>query len=108
MTPQLTHELWLIVTATSTLTITGVAIYLIAIFRHSSRRWFFLWLAILFISVAIEQLCSQVKNYYHPAPPDDQLLGLVWLAGRTLETIVGAVVLGYLVFGKNGSETKTN
>lgn len=105
MTPRLVHDLWLVITAMSTLTIGGVAIYLIASFRHSLRRWFFLSLAILLISVAIEQLCAQVKNYFHPAPPDDQLLGLVWLAGRTLETIVGALVLGYLVFGKNGTKT---
>lgn len=102
MTPQLIHDLWLVVTAASTLTIVGVAVYLIVSFRRSSRRWFFLSLAILYIAVAVEQLCAQVKNYFHPAPPDDAFLGLVWLAGRAAETIVGAAVLGYLVFGKNG------
>lgn len=102
MNPQLIHDAWLVVTAASTLTICGVALYLIVSFRQSVRRWFFLSLAILFIAVAIEQACAEVKNYYHPAPPDDQLTGLIWLAGRVLETIVGAMVLGYLVFGRNG------
>lgn len=103
MTPRLIHELWLVVTAASTLTIVGVALYLIVSFRRSSGRWFFLSLAILFIAVAVEQGCAQLKNYFHPAPPEDQMLGLIWLAGRTAETVIGAMVLGYLVFGKNGN-----
>ena len=105
MTPQLIHDLWLVVTAMSTLTIGGVALYLFVSFRHSSRRWFFLSLAILLVSVAVEQVCAEVKNYVHPAPPDDPALGLIWLAGRALETLVGAFVLGYLVFGRNGQSS---
>lgn len=109
MTPQLIHDLWLIITAISTMTIVGIAIYLIASFRYSRQRWFFLSLAILLVTVAVEQICAQVKNYYHPAPPDDPFTGLVWLAGRTLEAAVGGVVLGYLVLakGKSGSVTPT-
>lgn len=107
MTPQIIHDLWLIVTATSTLNIGGIAIYLIVSFRHSRQRWFFLWLGFLLITVTIEQVCAQVKNYFHPAPPDDPLTGLIWLAGRTLEMVVGGIVLGYLVFArsKNGNPT---
>lgn len=59
-------------------------------------------MAILLISIAVEQVCAEIKNYFHPAPPDDPALGLLWLAGRAVETIVGAIVLGYLVFGRNG------
>jgi bacteriorhodopsin len=103
MNPQQLHDAWLVVTAVTTLTICGVAIFLLATFRHSQRRWFFWVLAIMFISVSIEQICAEVKNYYQTEPPavDMQLLKL-WLAGRVQEAVVCGLGLGYLVFGRNG------
>lgn len=107
MTPTQLHDVWLVVTAVTTMTIGGIAIFLLAMFRQSSHRRFFWALAVAFISVAIEQACAEVKNYYQtvPAPVDMQLLKL-WLAGRAQEAVVTALVLIYLVFGRNGKPAK--
>jgi hypothetical protein len=80
-------------------------------FRTSERRRFFWVLAIMFISIAVEQLFAEIKNYYQAEPPevDMQLLRL-WLGGRIQEAIVCGIGLGYLVFGRNGNhkpETST-
>lgn len=103
MTPQQLHDAWLVITVVTTMTIGGVALYLLMMFRQSERRWFFWVLAIIYISVSIEQLCAEVKNYYQgePAVVDMRLLKL-WLVGRIQEAIVSGLGLLYLVFGRNG------
>ena len=103
MNPQQLHDAWLVVTAITTLTICGIALFLLATFRRSEKRWFFWALAIAFISIAIEQFCAEVKNYYQvePSGVDVEMLKL-WLGGRVQEAIVTAGALGYMIFGRNG------
>jgi bacteriorhodopsin len=107
MTPIQLHEAWLVVTVITTMTIGGIAIYLLATFRRSNRRWFFWAIAMAFVSISFEQLCAEVKNYYQAEPPllDTNLLKF-WLAGRVQEAVITGSVLCYLVFGRNG-KTKT-
>lgn len=103
MTPQLIHDLWLVITAVSAAELTAIVIFKLRMYRVSGR-YYFLSQAILLMAVIIEQVCAEAKNYAHPAPPDDPALGLLWLAGRALETVVAAGVLGYMVFGRNGKQ----
>ena len=107
MTPVQLHDAWLVVTAITTMTIGGIALFLMIMFRQSSRRWFFWALAMVFVSISIEQVCAEVKNYYQVQPSlvDTQFLKL-WLAGRVQEAIVAGGVLAYLVFGRNGSSKR--
>lgn len=106
--PQSLHDAWLVVTVITTLTICGCALFLLLTFRGSGRRKFFWALAILLISVSVEQTCAEIKNYYQQTPPPvDMNLILLWLAGRVQEAIVAALVLGYLIFGQNGKPIKS-
>jgi bacteriorhodopsin len=110
MTPQQLHDAWLVVTVVTTMTIGGTAFYLLMMFRRSSKRWFFWALAMALISISIEQVCAEIKNYYQAEPPEiDMQLLKIWLGGRVQEAIVTGGVLAYMVFGRNGkaSSNKT-
>ena len=106
MTPQQLHEAWLVVTAITTMTIGGIALFLLVTFRRSGRRWFFWALAIVLLSVTIEQLCAETKNYYQSEITTDTQLLKLWLAGRTQEAVASGLALIYLVFGQNGKHEK--
>lgn len=102
MTPQQLHDIWLIVTVVATLEISAIAIYLWRMFRFSSRKWFFWSVALVLASIAVEHVASEIKNLGQPAPADFTIAAL-WLVGRVQEAVVAGGVLGYLVFGRNGS-----
>lgn len=102
MTPQQLHDLWLVLTVISTLELSAIAIYLWRMFRHSSRKWFFWSLALVLASVATEHVCAEIKNLGQ-APPPDFNIAAIWLLGRTQEAIIAGGVLGYMIFGRNGS-----
>lgn len=104
--PQTLHDTWLVVTVITTLEISGIAIYLLAMFSSSSRRRFFWAIAAVLIAVSFEQCTAEIKNLYGPAPPDAGV-GLLWLGGRVTEAIVAGGALAYLVFGRNGDSKKT-
>lgn len=101
MSPDTIQDLWLVVTAISTVILVAIVIFKWIMFRRSGR-YYFLSQAILLAFIAHEQLSAEVKNYLHPSPPDDAPVGYYWLIGRILETVVAAAVLGYMVFGRNG------
>ena len=106
MSPQVLHDAWLVVTAVTILTIGGIALFLLIMFRQSERRRFFWVLAMVLISVSVEQFCAEVKNYYQQAPPElDYGLIRFWLAGRVQEAIISGIGLLYLVFGRNGKHS---
>lgn len=101
MTPQQLHDIWLVLTVISTLEISAIAIYLLRMFRSSSRKWFFWSIGFVLASVAVEHACAELKNLGQ-APPPDFNIALMWLLGRVQEAIVAGLVLGYMVFGRNG------
>lgn len=106
MTPQTLHDAWLVITVIATLSISGIALYLWKMFRFSSRRWFFWSLSAVLASIAVEHVCAEIKNLGQPAP-QDFTIALMWVIGRIQEAVVAALVLGYMVFGRNGSSDKT-
>lgn len=107
MNPQTLHDAWLVITVISTLCLAGIAIYLFRMFYNSSRRWFFWSLSAVLASIAVEHVCAEIKNLGQPAPADFNI-AVMWVVGRTQEAIVTALVLGYIVFGRNGSSHKTD
>lgn len=102
--PQTLHDAWLVVTVITTLEISGIALFLLMMFRDSSKRRFFWTLALLLASVSVEQCVAEIKNLYGTTPTDVNLT-LFWLAGRIQEAIVAGAVLGYMIFGRNGKST---
>lgn len=107
MNSQTLHDAWLVITAITTLLLGCVSLYLCRSFWRSRYRCFFIATGVLIASVAVEQICSEIKNYYHPAEVESDVTVLwIWLLGRIQEMFVAAFVLGYYVFGRNGS-TKT-
>lgn len=102
MTPQQLHDLWLVLTVVSTLELSAIAIYLWRMFRYSTRKWFFWSLALVLASVAMEHVGAEIKNLGQ-APPPDFDIAVLWLVGRTQEVIIAGGVLGYMIFGRNGS-----
>lgn len=106
MTPQALHDTWLIITVIATLEISAIAIYLWLMFRSSSRKWFFWSIGLVLASIAVEHVASEIKNLGQPAPADFTIAAM-WLLGRIQEAVVAGIVLGYLVFGRNGNSSKT-
>ena len=104
MDPQTLHDLWLVITVISTLAISGLAVFLWCTFKRSSRRWFFWTIGMVLASIAIEHVCAELKNLYQP-PPASSGIAVMWVIGRAQEAIVAVIVLGYMVFGRNGAAT---
>lgn len=102
MTPQQIHDLWLIVNVIATLEVAAIAVYLLWMFRDSTRRRFFWALAAVFAAVAIDQSMQEIKNL-GALPPADAEIAWAWLLGRLLVVTVAGTGLGYMVFGRNGS-----
>lgn len=102
MTPQQLHDIWLIVNVVAILEVAAIAIYLLSMFRDSTRRRFFWAMAAVFAAVAIDQTMQEFKNL-GALPPTDAEIAWAWLLGRLLVVIAAGVGLGYMVFGRNGS-----
>jgi len=78
----------------------GVAIFLLITFKRSEQRWFFFALAILLLSITLEQITAEIKNYFQAdAAPINIGLLYQWLAGRFQEAVVATLVLFRIVFG---------
>lgn len=105
MTPQQLHDIWLVITVIATLEISAIAIYLWRMFRFSSRKWFFWSIGMVLASIAMEHVSAEIKNLGQP-PPVDFSIAALWLIGRIQEAAIAGGVLGYLVFGRNGSSNK--
>lgn len=109
MNPQTLHDAWLVVTVIATLGIGGIATFLWTTFRRSAHRWFFWMIAMVLTSVAVEHVSAEIKNLYATDVPASLTIAGQWLIGRMQEAIVATVVLGYMIFGRNGrvKSTKT-
>ena len=103
MTPRLLHDAWLVLTVVTIVEAFAIALYLWKMSGGSGAQKFLRALAIVLFSVVVEQSTAELKNFYQQEPPVVEL-GIVWLAGRAQQAIVGALVLGYLIFGKNGTK----
>jgi uncharacterized membrane protein SirB2 len=101
MNPQTLHDAWLVTTVLATVALAGIAIFLRQMFRFSERKWFFWALALVLASIVIEHVTAEIKNLDMP-PPDNVWIATQWLLGRAQEAIIAALVLGYMVFGRNG------
>jgi predicted tellurium resistance membrane protein TerC len=106
MSAQALHDTWLVITAITIALLICVAIYLCRSFWSSRYRCFFVATGVLVASVAVELICSEIKNFYRPVQVEGDMSVLwLWLAGRVQELLVAAFVLGYYVFGRNGTTT---
>lgn len=100
MTSQALHDIWLILTVIAILEVSAVAIYLLQTFRYTRRKFFWV-MALAFVSIAVEYITAEIKNLSQP-PPLQFGIALQWVAGRVQECVVLGLVVGYLVFGRNG------
>jgi len=98
MTPQLLHDAWLVMTVLTFCATGGVATFLLVTFKRSEHRWFFFALAILLLSITVNQITAGVKNYFQ-APTVDISILYLWLIGRFQEAVIATLVLFRIVFG---------
>lgn len=101
LSPAILHDAWLTLTVIAIFELFALGAYLWKSFAGSSRKWFFWSLAIVCWSIALEQAGAEIKNLYSQHVASFEI-SLIWLVGRTQQVVISGLVLGYLLFGRNG------